>query len=738
MNKKYLSVAILFAGVLFASVVLAQTSTPPVPPTNEKIDASGITYPIPELGNCTDRDNCRSYCNDPANMAACIDFASKHGLMNNDEASVAKKFAGEIRDKQTPGGCTSPESCNAYCQDVSHLDQCLSFAKGHGISDDNTKQGEQVQKFLAQGGKLPGGCASKDSCEAYCSDFNNATECTAFAKGAGFLKKIASDQGMSEDQLQKVLDLTSSGQAPGGCKSKDQCESYCKDNSHLQECLSFGTKAGFISEDQAKKIQEIGGKGPGGCDSEAACRTYCNDPKNSQACFQFGKDHNLIPADELQKAQDGIVQLKAGLEKAPPEVQACINSVLGADAIAQIQAGTFVPSPDIADRLQECAGKFKSNFTAGDAFKGAPPAVAQCLKDKLGDTATKVLSGQTAPDASTADAFRVCMGQSQIMQGGASGQGMPNVDQFLNGAPPEVQACIKDKLGSDFADKLSKGGVDTSKIKDCFQNFRPSFKQNGQGELSGSSGGGGEQHNGFTECGITNGAAAAFVCGTNGNSRGTPTGAGVETTYFNECHAKQQGAQILHTGVCVRDGKPDVPCSDIAHPVCGTDGNSWTSECNAKEAGAGVKHEGVCTNEDRGQNGAGGSGSNKNLQGNGAGENGQGYGSPSGSVPSNMMQGLPANVPDCVKGKLSSDEYAKFSQGQVSSDAQDAIKSCYSSSYGPPQGMMPQIPKSGEGENSYGAPPSGSVPSYGPPSGAAPQGYGPPAGMMPQGYGPQQ
>ncbi len=709
MKNKIIVAAVFGAGIIVASIVFAQsTTTPPAPPTAAQIDASGITYPIPELGNCANRDACRSYCNDSANMSACINFASAHGLMNKDESSVAQKFVQEIQNKQTPGGCTGPESCTAYCTDVSHLDECLSFAKGHGLDDENIQQGDKIQKFLASGGKLPGGCTSKDSCETYCADFSHATECTAFAKGAGFLKKIAQDQGMSEDQLQKVLDLASSGQAPGGCKSKDECENYCKDSSHLTECLAFATKAGFMSQDQADKIQAIGGKGPGGCNSEDTCKTYCNDPAHSQECFQFGKDHNLIPPEDLKKAQDGIVQLKAGLENAPPEIKACLNSVLGADAIAQIQAGTFVPSPEIGDRMKECAGKFKGSFNTEDAFKGAPPAVAQCLKDKLGSAAGNILSGQTAPDASTADAFRTCMSENKMMQGGPGGAGMPNPADFLKSLPPNVQQCVQDKLGGDFS-KLQSGEISIGDIKDkiqgCFQNFKPQSQQGGPpagGGPSGGSGGGSEGHNGFAECGITDGAAAAFVCGTGGNSRGAPTGVGVETTYFNECHAKQQGAQILHSGVCIRNGKPDVPCSDIAHPVCGTDGNSWTNECNAKEVGAGVKHEGVCTNEDRvQQNGSSQSGNN---QGTG------GEGMMGGAPPSGMMPQLPQNILDCVKGKLSADEYAKFSSGNVSGDAQDVIKSCYMSLYGAPSGMPPQ----------GGQSPAGMMPPN------IPSGFGPP------------
>lgn len=665
MNKKYILIAILFVGLLVSSIVLAQTTTTPTTPAKtSQIDDSGITYPIPELGNCANRDACRSYCNDSANMSACIDFASKHGLMNGNEASVAKKFAEEMRNKQTPGGCTGPESCNAYCQDINHLNECLSFAKEHGLSDDNIERGEHIQKFLAQGGKLPGGCTSKDSCESYCGDFSHATECAAFAKNAGFLKEIAEDQGMNEDQFRKVLDLTANGQAPGGCKSKDQCENYCKDNSHLSECLSFGVKAGFISEDQAEKIKEVGGKGPGGCNSESTCRAYCNDSTHMQECFKFGKDHNLISPEELKRAQEGIVQLKIGLDKAPPEIKACLNSVLGSDAISRIQAGTFVPSPEIGDRLQECADKFREDFHPEDALRDAPPAVAQCLKDKIGSLADKIISGQTAPDADTADAFRVCMGQNQIMREDFGEQGMPNVGEFLRGAPPEIQSCIKGKLGADFADKVANNEATRAdiqgKLKDCLQNFRPQFRQSGEGLR-------GEAYHGIApENGKCN---PKWILETNnGRVYCAPTQA--------KCDEEYPGS-VLTT-------------DKFGFKVC------WQKMDNSQP-----------------------------QQDSSSGE-GRGYETQSiigGTMPSGMMGGLPGKILECVKGKLSTEEYAQLSRGQFSSDAKDAIQSCATAGFG--QGIMPQAPANSYPTSGHDIPPSGTIPPYETPPGTMPPAFQP-------------
>lgn len=477
MNKKILAAAILAFGLITSSAVFAQvtsTSGAAKAPTDAQLDTTGITFPIASLGGCADRASCRAYCNDLNNMTACVEFAQAHGLASKDEAAMAKKYILKVQNKETPGGCTNPDSCNQYCQSISHLNECLKFAKENGVSDDNVAEGGQVAAYLATGGKTPGGCDTKDACETYCKDFNHASECMAFAKNAGMLKRIANDQGMPEGQFEKLLQLTQDGQAPGGCKSKDQCENYCKDSAHLNECLDFGVKAGFVSQEQADKVKAIGGKGPGGCSSEEACKVYCNEPANAAECFKFGEENGFISPEDVKAAKDGIVQLKMGLSMAPPEVKACLNSVLGPDKIAEIQAGTFTPNQAIGEQLKQCGEKFKENFNPEAAFKNVPPAIAQCLQSKVGDVMAKIRSGAAEFDSNTADAFRVCVGQEQIMQGNAGGADGANM---MRGAPPEIQKCISDKLGPDFIDKLQKGEAESSdvqdKMKDCFKNFAP-------------------------------------------------------------------------------------------------------------------------------------------------------------------------------------------------------------------------------------------------------------------------
>ena len=90
-----------------------------------------IQYPVPELGNCADKDACKAYCDTSAHMSACISFAEKNQLMSLEEINSAKKFM--ENGSKGPGDCTGKDSCETYCNDISHIDECVAYAEQTGI-----------------------------------------------------------------------------------------------------------------------------------------------------------------------------------------------------------------------------------------------------------------------------------------------------------------------------------------------------------------------------------------------------------------------------------------------------------------------------------------------------------------------------------------------------------------------------------------------------------------------------
>lgn len=379
---------VLFAALVVDSVVLAKS-------------ASDIAYPVKELGFCKNEQECFAYCDKPENISSCVAFAEKHDLMSKEDAAKAKAFvkagnkgpggckgqaeckaycddsahlkqciafakANDLMNKDElaeaekvaqaleqgatlPGGCRDRRSCDAYCEDTKNLGECLDFAEKAGvISSEELAEARQVQKALAAGVKLPGGCKNKNDCDAYCENVSNMDECLNFAVAAGF---IPEDEAK---EARRIMPLMKSGQMPGSCKSKEQCEAYCANPDNMEECVAFAEKAGFMTKEEVEMFRKTGGKGPGGCRGKEECEEFCNNSNNQETCFQFGMEHGLISEEQLEEMRDGVERMREGLDMAPPEVRECLESALGSSMIAKIESDSFMPNPQMGEAMRSC------------------------------------------------------------------------------------------------------------------------------------------------------------------------------------------------------------------------------------------------------------------------------------------------------------------------------------------------------------------------------------------------
>lgn len=468
---------------------------------DDRADVSGITFPVAPLGNCASKAACHAYCEESEHMDACIAFAKEHGLMNKEEAERSEKFSRRLKDGKTPGGCDSPGNCKTYCEDITHLDECVAFAEAQDFKGEEYARGKKLGAYLKKGGTMPGGCTSRASCEAYCSDFSRAEECYRFAEAAGVgddmgdapSKHGGPAQKVSLEHLKRLGELAKKGETPGGCTNKDACMAYCEQAGNMEECIAFGEKVGFMGKEEVERARAfLKSGGPGGCTSQESCHAYCNDPANRETCFTFAEENGLIPKEELEQMKEGMVRMRQGLENAPPEVSACLRSTMGDNIIADIQSGKLVPGPEIGERMRSCFEKFGAHQRPQQIFFEAPPEVKACLEEKLGDTYAGVTSGKVEPTPEMADTFRVCFqqvefersngwgvpGDAQQGEGGNMGGQRPNpqmLEQFLRSAPPEIRSCLKGKLGERFAaienGTLMPGPEVGETMRACFESF---------------------------------------------------------------------------------------------------------------------------------------------------------------------------------------------------------------------------------------------------------------------------
>ncbi|MDP2741429.1 MAG: hypothetical protein Q8O66_01935 [bacterium] len=331
----------------------------------EITNTANVQYPVQELGNCEDKTACRSYCDNPANENACLDFALKNNLMSEEEVSRAKKFLKASDDG--PGGCKNKNECEEYCNSISHIDECISFAeKNNLIPQEELEETKKVQSAIKRGVKPPA-CGNKKQCDVYCDEPEHMEECITFGIEAGFIQgkeledtqkmlqavkrgikpppckgkkacdeycsnpnnmelcmNFAMEAGfMSEEEKvdsQKMLQAIKKGAKPPQCKGKEECDIYCSSEEHFEECFNFAEAAGFMTAEDAKMARKTGGKGPGNCKGKEECEAFCNNPDNQETCFNFAKENGMIPEEELKKMEEGKEQFKKSFEQMPKKL----------------------------------------------------------------------------------------------------------------------------------------------------------------------------------------------------------------------------------------------------------------------------------------------------------------------------------------------------------------------------------------------------------------------------------
>jgi len=305
-----------------------------------------ITFPIDDLGGCKDTKECKAYCDQLEHASACADFGQSHGLISKNQAEQNRKFA---QVPKGPAGCEGRDACEKYCQEGAHLDECIKFAKEHKlVPDDQIKKMQNFQQSLAAG-DTPGNCHDQHTCATFCQERSHNEECLKWAK------KHELVAGEDADKLEKFQQFVTKGETPGGCADKDACYQYCSDKTHFDECQKFGEKMGFVRPPAPTDLQKKPDmKGPGGCDSRDACEKFCNDPANTQTCIDFAKQHGFIKDDEAKNIEDSHKQIGGGVGNIPPAVLSCLKQILPDDEIEQVKEHKFVPEPETAKQMKQC------------------------------------------------------------------------------------------------------------------------------------------------------------------------------------------------------------------------------------------------------------------------------------------------------------------------------------------------------------------------------------------------
>ena len=208
----------------------------------------GITFPIAQLGNCTNVSACKAFCDNPNNQQVCVNFARSKGLgVYREQQDVLQKAKQEL-------GCISYESCRSFCENPDNREKCMKFADQNQSPELKAKKEEFIQKA-----KEILGCDSYSSCKTFCGNPDNREKCMNFAQ-----------QYMPSEMKQHMQERGQQGGKPALCTSEESCRKYCQE--HPSDCPGYSTSTS----------SQGGYSGPEGCKTEEECRQFCE--KNLDKC----------------------------------------------------------------------------------------------------------------------------------------------------------------------------------------------------------------------------------------------------------------------------------------------------------------------------------------------------------------------------------------------------------------------------------------------------------------------
>ena len=271
-----------------------------------------VIYPVSELGNCTSEGECRTFCDSPDNREACIAFAERQGIIETGKANQMRAVTRLETDimAKGPGGCVTREECDAFCRVEENLRECLSYGVNEGFM--TQAEADDIIAKAERGG--PGGCTSESECRAFCQDQTHARECLQFAANEGKISQEEADllaqragtrprprEPKEDIDVEKAQAVLSQGAGPGGCSTMDGCEAYCEDGTHMDECMSFAVEHGLAPAEQIKRMQTMMRGGPGGCQGPEACDAYCSTPEHGEECMRFTIENGLMDPEEIEQ-----------------------------------------------------------------------------------------------------------------------------------------------------------------------------------------------------------------------------------------------------------------------------------------------------------------------------------------------------------------------------------------------------------------------------------------------------
>ena len=276
--KKILLAAFLF--LAFAFVLSAK--------------AQAVSYPIKELGDCRNAQECRYYCDTPENKPACWSYG-KYILHKDVLGETTKKVTGKpgiVFPIAELGNCTTARSCKAYCEQKENREACKSFGIRKGLIKQKDKEKEKEGILIYAKKEL--GCRDQNSCRAFCEKTENRTKCEEFAKKRGLGQGQKAE--MQKERMSSGSGIPSALKEKLGCDSKEACEKLCKQNP--EKCQRYKNDLEKKKMQDARLLEK---KKLKTCATERECYQVCREHPEKCPGFLNQQKFNSSQSGTYQK-----------------------------------------------------------------------------------------------------------------------------------------------------------------------------------------------------------------------------------------------------------------------------------------------------------------------------------------------------------------------------------------------------------------------------------------------------
>lgn len=164
----------------------------------------GFVYPIPQLGNCSDKKSCYEFCEDSQNLDICSLVSFRNGSMTSEQLKKTLAFSSYLQAGYF-ASCDDLGSCAELCDTESAQADCAILAES-----------------LEQGSRVLG---AQDTSNEQSYNYS-----------------VGSMTGYGDSMLSSLTSYINSGQAPYQCNNAQQCVEYCSVQQSNSECDSLFLK----------------------------------------------------------------------------------------------------------------------------------------------------------------------------------------------------------------------------------------------------------------------------------------------------------------------------------------------------------------------------------------------------------------------------------------------------------------------------------------------------------------